>query len=417
MRIFEYDVVVVGGGSAGIAAGIASAETGAKTLVLERNPYFGGESTHSMITAYCGFHTRGETPQQVVYGIGERVLKTLRDFGADTDYTVSKSTGNASIRFNPELLKVALDRLMEESSADFLLHVYVSDVVVEENQIVEIECCDDQGKFIVKGKSFIDASGDANVAHMAGLKTMWGNEMGETQMASLSVRLENLPRNVDITIADLEAAIKKGKENGIEPLEKEKGMIIKILSEDYGYCTIPSVVLNKIDAKTLTEAEIYLRKQAYAYAEAFRRFMPGFEQVRISNTGPQLGIRESRRIIGETILTAQDVLECKRFDDSIGRGGWSPEIHKSNTELNYMHFENNYFQIPLRCLKAKDLDNLWCCGRNISCDSIAHASVRVMGTGFALGQAAGVAAAIQTKAGTVDYKDVQKELIAQGAVI
>ncbi len=416
-RVYDYDVAVMGGGSAGVAAALAASRTGAKTILVERNPYFGGEATHSQVTSYCGFYTRGEHPDQVVQGIGEEVLAGLRKYGADTAPTISKSTGNASIRFNPELVKLVLDDLMVESDVKYLLHATMIDVKKEDEKITEILCMDDEGHFTIRAKAFVDATGNGNLVHLAGIKMNWGNEQGLTQQASLAFKLDNLPRT-DILMSDLETAIKKGKEQGIVGLEKEKGLIIKIPSENYGYCTIPSKVLTGLDAETLTAAEIELRKQVNAYATAFKNNIPSLAEIRVAQSGPSIGIREARRINGEVTLIGEEIIHAPKSEDSIARGGWSPEIHRSNTELNYTHIpDNEYFSIPIGALKVKDAQNLWAAGRLISTDSVALGSVRVMGTGFATGQAAGVAAALTLDSEHYDVKKVQEELLKQGALI
>ena len=417
-REYVYDVVVIGGGSAGVAAALGASECSVKTLLVERNPYLGGEATHSNVTSYCGFFTRGEKPDQVVKGIGEKVLQKLRDMHENTDYFISKSTGNASIRFNPEKLKLALDDLIEESKVDLLLNTSLIEVKKTGDRIEEIICMDDAGYISIKAKAFIDATGDANLANLSDLETMWGDKDGNTQMASLSVRIDHLPTDEDINPKDLENAIIRGKNDGIPYLYKEKGLIIKIPFSDYGFLTIPSLHLKDLTAETLTKAEINLRKQAESYVEAFKRYIPYLKDIRIVSTGPKLGIRESRRIIGEEILDYKDVLQGKKREDSIGRGGWSPEIHKDIKDLIYIHIpDNNYFSIPISVIKARDLKNLWCCGRNVSCDSVAHSSIRVMGTGFSTGQGAGVSAALTLDKENYDIAEIQKELIRQNALI
>lgn len=417
-RQYKYDVVVIGGGSAGVAAAIGAAECNAKTLLLERNPYLGGEATHSNVTSYCGFFTRGEKPDQVVGGIGERVLQKLRDMHENTDYFISKATGNASIRFNPEKLKIALDDLIEESDVDLLLNATLIEVKKSGNRIEKVICMDDSGYMSIEAKAFVDATGDANLANLAGLETMWGDEEGKTQMASLSVRIDHLPTDEDIDPKDLENAIIQGKKDGIPYLYKEKGMIIKIPFADYGFLTIPSLHIPDLTAETLTKSEINLRKQANSYVEAIRRYVPYLKDIRIVSTGPKLGIRESRRIIGEEILNYKDILSGKKREDSIGRGGWSPEIHKDIKDLIYIHIpDNNYFNIPITAIKARDLKNLWCCGRNVSCDPVSHSSIRVMGTGFVTGQGAGVSAALTLDQEKYDITKIQKELLKQNALI
>ncbi len=418
IRNYEYDVVVIGGGAAGVAAAIGASECNVKTLLIERNPYLGGEATHSNVTSFCGYFTRGENPDQVVFGVGERVLQKLRDMNESTDYFISKATGNASIRFNPEKLKVVFDDLIEESNVDLLLNISMIGIKKSNNRIEEITCMDDEGYVNIKAKAFIDATGDANVANLAGLKTFWGDENGKTQMASLSVRIDHLPKDDDINPKDLEAAIIQGKKDGIPYLHKEKGLIIKIPFEDYGFLTIPSLHLDDLTAQTLTKAEINLRKQAQSYVEAFKRYVPYLKDIRLVSTGPRIGIRESRRIIGEEILNHEDVLAGRKREDSIGRGGWSPEIHKDIKELIYIHIkDNDYYDIPITTLRSKDIANLWCCGRNISCDPISHSSVRVMATGFVTGQGAGVGAALTLDKDEYDITKIQNELKKQGALL
>ncbi|WP_353096002.1 FAD-dependent oxidoreductase [Tissierella praeacuta] len=418
IRNYEYDVVVIGGGSAGVAAAIGASECNAKTLLVERNPYLGGEATHSNVISYCGFFTRGEKPDQVVFGVGERVLQKLRDMNEDTNYFISKATGNASIRFNPEKLKIALDGLIEESSIDLLLNATMIEVKKSNNKIEGITCMDDEGYINIKAKAFIDATGDGNVANLTGLETLWGDEDGKTQMASLSVRIDNLPKDEDINPKDLEAAIIQGKKDGIPYLHKEKGLIIKIPFEDYGFLTIPSLHIDDLTAETLTNAEINLRKQAQSYVEVLKKYVPYLKDIRLVSTGPKIGIRESRRVIGEEALHYKDILSGRKRENSIGRGGWSPEIHKDIKELIYIHIaDNDYYDIPISTLKAKDIINLWCCGRNISCDSISHSSVRVMGTSFVTGQGAGVSAALTLDQEEYDIVKIQNELKKQGALI
>lgn len=417
-RHLVYDVVVAGGGSAGVAAAAGAAQAGAKTLLIERNPYLGGQSTHSGVAAYCGFHSRGNPPVQVVAGVGERVLKELRALGEDTSYQVSPATGNASICFSPEILKFALDRLAETSGFDFLLHAVITGANVDNGRVTGIICHDDEGTFTVEAKSFVDATGDANLAFMAGCETHWGDENGVTQQASLSLRIDGIPADVSTLPAEMKDAVVAAKSAGIEPLPKEKGFMIRRGNYDFGHLTTPSVNVPSLDAKTMTEAEVCLRRQARAYYKALKEYMPGMEGVRLTTSGPQMGIRESRRISGEETITAQDVLSCKKVENSIARGGWSPEVHSADNKITYTYIKDGaYFHIPIGAIKPKDMINLWCAGRNISCDSVAHASVRVMGTGFATGHAAGVAAALTLDAPSYDYNAIRRELERQGALV
>ena len=265
-------------------------------------------------------------------------------------------------------------------------------------------------------QALFDASGNANLVHFAEIKTNWGDEYGNVQQSSLPFRIDNMPAK-EILKSDIEVALKKAKEAGI-PIHKETGLIVKIPDKTYGYCTIPSTVLSDLSAETLTKAEVYLRSQVNAYVQAFEKYMDGFQDIIISSSGPSVGIREARRIIGDKMLKGEEIIMAPKSDDSIARGAWSPEIHKSNTNISYTHIpDNEYFSIPLGCLKVRDAKNLWAAGRTISTDSLALGSVRVMGTGFATGQAAGVAAALTLDNASYDVKKVQEELLKQGALI
>ena len=172
-RQIECDVAVLGGGAAGVAAAIGASRAGAKTVLIERNPYFGGQATNSQVTAYCGFFTRGENYDQVVEGVGGEVLKRLEKYGTNIHPRPSKSTGNVSVSFNPEYVKLVMDQILQESSVEYYLHSQMYEVLNNNGTIEEIKCTDDEGTFTVRAKAFVDASGNANLVHFAEIKTNW----------------------------------------------------------------------------------------------------------------------------------------------------------------------------------------------------------------------------------------------------
>ena len=194
MQTLNYDVVVVGAGSAGVASALASSRTGSKTLLVERKACFGGEATNSWVSAYCGFYTKGEVPTQCVKGIGDEVLTRLKEYGEDVNYVVNPSTKNASVRFHPEVVKLVLDDMMMESSVDCRLCTSLIDAEVVDNKIVSITIMDDEDKYKVYAKSFIDTTGDANLIHLTNIETMWGNEEFGIQQSSLSCLIEGVPK-------------------------------------------------------------------------------------------------------------------------------------------------------------------------------------------------------------------------------
>lgn len=420
-RSITYEVAVVGGGAAGIAAALASAKAGAKTILIERASALGGQGVNSQVAAYCGFYTRGQNPDKVVGGIGDLVLKKMNAAGMDITPHPSPSTGNVSIKFDPEKMKFIFDDLFLQSKADLLLHTSLVGVNKKDKKIKSLICYDDEGLVEVNANSFVDASGNANLIHLAGLKTNWGDENTHAvQQASLAFRVNNIPAR-NILMSEIQSAVKKGKEEGIPYLTKEKGVFIKNNGDDYGFLTLPSVDLNSLDGSNLTNAEIMLRKKVQSYFLIVKKYIKGCENAVLVSSGPNIGIRESRRMIGDTTLHGKDILNVVKRKDSIGRAAWSPEIHHTNNQVEYKHMpDNDYASIPLGSLKAKDIDNIWGAGRLISVDHVAQASIRVMGTSYITGQAAGIAAGLQSK--DTDEKNfcadaVQKELKAQRALL
>ena len=416
MQTLSYDVVVVGGGSAGVASAIAASRCGCKTLLIERNAYLGGQATNAWVSAFCGFFTKGELPTQCVKGIGDEVLQRLKDYGEDINYVINPSTKNASIRFHPEILKLVLDDLILESAMDVRLCTTLIDVNVNNQKIESIIVMDDDDKYLVKAKVFIDTTGDANLLNSAHIQTMWGDQSHHVQQSSLSCLVDNLPSD-EIKIETIESAIKQAKANGATHLDKERGMIIKVKGDTYGYMTIPSIELNNLSGATLTQSLIELRKKGNAYVKALKQYAPNFNNVNLKSSAPYLGIRESRRMVGKTMIQGEDVLRAVKSKDSIARAGWPVEMHK-NSGLSYQSIcDNDYFGVPLGALVSKDITNLLAAGRCISCDSVALASLRVMGTSFATGQAAGVAAAYYARTNQLDVEAIQEELIKQNALI
>lgn len=417
-RRFSYDVAVVGGGVAGIAAAVGAAQAGARTVLLERAAYLGGEATNAGVTAFAGIYASGSSGHKVVGGVCDQVLDHLARLGQDICSGVT-ATGNLTIKFSPEYLKLALDDMAEEAGVDLFCHCQVIGAKTDGPRLTAIECADDSGRFEVNAGAFIDASGDANLAFLSGVPTVWGNGRGQTQIATLSVRIDRIDKDADISPAAVEQAILKAKADGMKHLTREKGFILRRDREDFGFALLPSIVLKNLDAKTLSDAERDGRKQALAYVEAFRKYMPGLERCRLVSTGPVLGIREGRKMVGLYTLTGEDVVGAVKRPDAVARGGWMPEIHRDPNKMGeYIPVEKgSYFDIPLSALRSIQLENLYGAGRAVSADEVAFASIRVMGTGFATGHAAGVAAAVKARTGEAEIKKVREELLRQNALI
>lgn len=411
------DVAVIGGGIAGVSAAVGARKAGAKVLLIERSPYLGGEATHCGVGAFCGFYTCGGNPVKVVSGVGDLVLNEMQALGIGYDEIIS-ATGNKNINFRQEYLKCALDRLMAKENVEFLCHASVIGTVQDERQIRAIHCMDDDGYFTVSAKCFVDASGDANLTRMAGARTSWADG-GQVQAATLTFRMSGVDTSKDMTPTAVEKAIVKAKQEGIPHLTKEKGFILRTSASDIVTVLLPSVFPENLSASELTRLEVETRDQVLNYVKALKKYMPGMENADLAVMGPSIGFRETRKIIGRETIVAQDLLTSRKRENGVARGGWTPEIHKNLNKMGtYVKLpENNYFDIPLGALQSADFDNLYAAGRMISADETALASVRVMGTCFATGHAAGVAAALQAKSGTADAQAIRAELTAQGALV
>lgn len=419
MRYLECDVAVVGGGAAGVAAAVAACRAGARCVLLERSPYLGGTGTHCGVSSLCGFFTSEETERQVVRGIGEEVLETLRSLGEDTTPCLT-SLGNRIVNYDPEVFKLALELLVSKYGVHLLLDARMTAADLGSGVIQSITVMDDEGSFVVRAQSFVDATGDANLAQLAGCPTMFGDESGRVQMATMEMRLGGVPRDLKVTSDDIGRALEKARAAGYGPMTKMRAPLWLAQKGCVANLSLPNFELTGLDAESMTRAQCATRAMAHTYARALRDFLPGMENSYLLSTGPRIGIRESRRIRCEEMLTVDHVVRGEKCPGtSIARGAWPLENHRILDDMSvYTPIEgDSWYGIPLGCLKAVSPGNLWCAGRDICVDHESLASVRVMGTCFATGQAAGVAAALKARGLDCGADAVRAELLRQDALI
>lgn len=414
----NYDVIVVGGGASGIAAAIGAAKTGAHCLLIERYGCLGGQATTANVSSYCGFFTHGEDARQVVKGVGQEVLDELHRLGY-YDGVKFSPVGNAIVALDQEATKFALDEVISKYPVEVLLHCRMVQVEADSQmgEIHRIICVDDQETYVFSAKAFVDATGDANLSYLAGASLRYGDGQGKGQASTRIMMLDRVPSSVRFKPDVLDKMFVRAKKDGYQHLSKESGIVFRV-NDDTVCAILPSVWVPDLSAGTLTACEMNTRKQAQEYLAVFQKYMPGMEKCRLVSTGVQLGLRDTRHILGEKTLTGEQVLHAVKPADSIARGAWPCEMHVDVNKIAKYIFvdQDDYYGIPLGCLKALHWKNLWCGGRTISADPVAFASVRVMGCGFATGQAAGVAAALPEETKDFVHK-VQQELIRQGALI
>lgn len=416
----DYDVIVAGGGSGGVAAAVGAAQAGAKVLLIERNPFFGGNATQSSLPSYCGFFTDGNPAIKVVGGVGETVINKLSRIGACEGPRRLSKWGIVVIVIDPEATKFVLDEVLEEVHVDVLLHTNIINAGTQNGEVNRLTCQDDEGVFNVTAKVFVDATGEGNLTFLADGEYQYGSKKGAVQNGTLALRFGGIKDNSLIDQATVEKAIARGIADGLKPLSRKTCAPMPVPNTNDVIANLADENVDGLNAASLTKAEISARKQARAYLEIFRRYIPGCENAFLVQTGPKIGIRETRHIAGETVLSGEDALKARKRDDAIARGAWPVEIHPGAGEPPIWQGikDNGYFDIPLGALKVKNMKNLWAAGRIISCDDVAFSSIRVMGTSFATGHAAGVAAALQAqKSISLKVEDVRNELLRQGAII
>lgn len=412
----RYDVVVVGGGSAGVGAAIGAAQAGASVHLIERYPFLGGAAIASSVLSYCGFFDQRH--ELVVGGVGGDLLARLRAGGAYEEITF-KWSGNTVVLIDPEFTKLTLDAMIAEAGVSLGLHSYLAATTCAADTITEISAITAGQERRVNGSVFIDASGDGNLAQAAGAR-LTVLPAAERQAATLSMRIGGVKPEAPISSELMRHAVAAHNAVNERQLGRDHGPAARLPLTGEVTMQIVDQCVDALDAHDLTRAETTARIQAWDYLSAFRNSMPGWEDAYLVGTGPQIGVRETRHIVGRYEVTADDVLSARRRPaDGIARCGWPLEAHHGIGSTKYTPIEGRaFYDIPLDALRSVDRNNLWAAGRLVSSDTDAYCSLRVMGTAFATGQAAGVAAALQAKLGTApEPPAVRDELERQGALV
>ncbi len=392
----RYDVIVVGSGSAGSSAAISAARAGARTLLIDRLAFMGGTSTAVLDTFYA-FYTPGEAPRRVVGGLGWEVVERLQAEGVcfERPNTYGAGTG---VTYDQETLKVVWEELAADSGLDLLLHTWATGVEMDGPRVAGVRIWNKGGERRIGASVVVDASGDADVSAFAGAEYEDMHTSGKVQSLSTLFRLAN----VDVETAaqtkkaDMWELMRSAAESGEYALPRLEGSWHR--TPFAGVVMVHMTRIPNVDATdpvALTAAEIEGRRQVREYHRFLRDRVPGFEKSVVVGTSPSIGVRESRRVIGDYQLTRDDVLTARRFDDEIALCGAPIEDHGEGggTEWQYVPGGAAY-GIPYRSLLPRSLDGLLVAGRCFSSTHDAHASARSMATCMAMGQAAGTAAAL-----------------------
>ncbi len=419
----RYDVLVVGSGSAGSSAAISAARAGARTMLVDRLAFMGGTSTAVLDTFYA-FYTPTPTPHRVVGGLGWEVVERLTEAGIAFERPNTYGAGTG-VTYDQETLKVLWEDLASGAGVALLLHTWATGVGLEEGRIGSVRLWNKGGDRWVEADVVVDASGDADLGALAGLPHDNAAQQGRVQSLSTLFKLANVDvaRAASVPKKELWELMRQAAESGDYALPRVEGSWHRTPFD--GVALIHMTRIPNVDAtdpEQLTRAEIDGRRQVREYARFLRDRVPGFEASVVVATSPAIGIRESRRIHGDYVLTRSDVLQARRFDDEIALCGAPIEDHHAggDTEWQYVA-EGGVYGIPYRSLLPSGVEGLLVAGRCFSATHDAHASARSMATCMAMGQAAGTAAAMASSASTtprsIRADALRERLVADGALL
>ncbi|HKW69711.1 MAG TPA: FAD-dependent oxidoreductase [Candidatus Dormibacteraeota bacterium] len=418
----RFDVVVVGAGSAGSSAAISAARLGAHTLLLDKLPFLGGTSTAVLDTFYA-FYTPGQWPRRVVGGVGWEVAERLKSMGMAFERPNTYGAGTG-ITYDPEVLKGLWEELAEEAKVEVLLHTWMTGVEVRSERAVAIRLWNKGGESHVEADALVDASGDADVCAMAGVAYDDAKSTPNLQSVSTIFRVANV--NVEkasaLPKAELWAMMRRGAESGEYTLPRLEGSWHR--TPHLGVVTVHMTRIPNVDAtdpEQLTHAEIEGRRQVREYHRFLRDRVPGFERSVLVATSPAIGVRESRRVIGDYRLTRDDVLHARRFEDEVALCGAPIEEHAAGADTRWTYVpDGGVYGIPYRCLLPAGTEGLLVAGRCFSATHDAHASARSMATCMAMGQAAGTAAAVSVASKTTPRSlpaSLLRDCLLEGGVL
>ena len=417
----DVDVCVVGGGAAGSTAAIAASRRGATVLLIDRLPFLGGTSTAVLDTFY-GFFTPGERPRKVVGGVADEVVAGLRRLGPVVERPNTYGAGTG-ITYLPDHLKVVWEDEVIRSGARVLLHATLQDADVDDGRVTAILVATRAGLARIRARIFIDASGDADLCAAAGLGYETAGAVESAQTLTTTFRMANvdLDRRRTISKADLHARMAEAVASGDYELPRRDGSD-HITPVDGVTATVMTRlestrpasdgrIVDVTDPWFLTEVEMAGRRQVLDYARFLRDQVPGYEAASLVAVGTQIGVRETRRVFGDARLTADDVLEARRFDDQIGLCGAPIEDHHPGSDTAWRYLpEGQAVGIPYRTLLVRDAANVLVAGRCFSATHDAHAAVRSMAQCMAMGQAVGTAAGLAV-ASRVDPRGVDPTVL------
>ena len=412
----KYDLAVIGGGFAGVAAALAAARAGAKVLIVEKSNCLGGAAVNCLVNPFMPYWTEMD---------GKRVDLSAGIFKEIHDRLERHNAMNKE-SFLEEKLKYILNEMVAEANIDLLFHAYIFKVEKCDEHIASIVVATKSGEMQVEANYFIDATGDAQLAYLAGCPTVLGRESDHLcQPMTLCFRLGNVDvekfyeSRERLKIAHAQSLAAGELTNPRENILVFKTPIHNVLH----FNTTRVVKKNPTSPEEVTEAEVLARRQVYEIYDFMKKHADGLEDSFLMMTAAEIGVRESRMIVGDYVLTEQDCRNCVKFEDAIASCNYDIDIHNpEGTGTSHYYFPaGEYYTIPYRSLIPKSAENLLVAGRCISSDHGAQASYRIMPVVCCIGEAAGSAVGLAVKQNCtvreIDVKELQNELKSNRAYI
>lgn len=417
----ECSVLIVGAGSAGCAAAVSAARCGASVVLVEKYGFPGGTAAMVLDTFY-GFYTPGKAERKVIGGISDEVVAALTQRGVLLKRPNTYGAG-AGLTYDPEVLKLVWDELLTTADVRSFFHTRFIDVMARDGRFSGIVVATPRGPQLIRCECVVDATGDAEVATRAGAPFEDAGALGTAQPLTTTFKMVN----VDVSRAaafpkqelwDLmrhhSAEYHLPRKEGSAHITPHPGVMVTNMTRVAG--------VDATDVGALSRAEREGRMQAFEYARFLRDKVPGYEQAFVGGLATQIGVRETRRIIGKYWLTREDVLSARKFPDAIARCGAPIEDHDAGSATRWEYLpDGEHYDIPYRCLLPTRIEGMLVAGRCLSASHDAHASVRSIGQCLAMGQAAGVAAAMATQQSStpdsLDTAQLRARLLRMGAVL
>lgn len=420
------DVIVVGGGPAGMCAAIAAAREGVRVVLVEQSGSCGGMATQGMVGPFMTcYDSKGET--MIIRGLFEEIVDRMVKRGyaihpsevrAGTGFTSWIVVGHDHVTpYEPEGLKLVIDEMLEEAGVRILYHTSFLQPVLAENTLTGVLVSSKRGIEFIRGAVVIDCTGDGDVAVRSGVPFEMGNEElgliqpatmffhicnadAEAMEADIQSNLHNFYRKDGVNYRSFHWRVSEAREKGDWNLKRVSLGLFRMPKPDE-WCVNTSRLMgvDSTDNESLTRAEIDGRRQAEHILHFLRKYVPGCENIKLKATASHVGIRESRHIRGDYRLTADDLLAGKVPEDSILLAANSVDVHGrfGPTSNEYIAIDGDYYGVPYRSLLASGVEQLLLAGRCVSADSTAAGAIRVMPPCMAMGQAAGTAAAMAVK--------------------